>query len=146
LLVYQGRASGFLPIHAPTAGITVPEGSPMRCPRCEADTPDGAKFCIECGTPLKPRCPQCGVDTLPRAKFCGECGTPRFITASVDLAGTGVKGGKAIERTRVRVLRLNAVGQVVGLGGQGWGWSGPRWREGFSSREGTISSVERETE
>jgi hypothetical protein len=49
----------------------------MRCPRCEADTPDGAKFCIECGTPLTPRCPQCGAHTLPRAKFCGACGTPR---------------------------------------------------------------------
>jgi class 3 adenylate cyclase/tetratricopeptide (TPR) repeat protein len=48
----------------------------MRCPHCDADTPDGAKFCIECGTPLRPRCPQCGADTLPRAKFCGECGTP----------------------------------------------------------------------
>jgi class 3 adenylate cyclase len=48
----------------------------MRCPRCEADSPDGAKFCIECGTPLKARCPQCGADVLPRAKFCAECGTP----------------------------------------------------------------------
>jgi class 3 adenylate cyclase/tetratricopeptide (TPR) repeat protein len=48
----------------------------MRCPRCDADTPDGAKFCIECGTPLRFRCPQCGADTLPRAKFCAECGTP----------------------------------------------------------------------
>ena len=48
----------------------------MRCPRCEADTPDGAKFCIECGMPLRARCPQCGADVLPRAKFCGECGTP----------------------------------------------------------------------
>src|SRR6266511_2485311 len=48
----------------------------MRCPRCDADIPNGTKFCIECGTPLTPRCPQCGADTLPRAKFCGECGTP----------------------------------------------------------------------
>jgi class 3 adenylate cyclase len=48
----------------------------MHCPRCDADIPDGTKFCIECGTPLKPRCPQCGADTLPRAKLCGECGTP----------------------------------------------------------------------
>src|SRR5262245_54309624 len=48
----------------------------MRCPRCEADNPDGAKFCIECGTSLPPRCSQCGADTLPRAKFCAECGTP----------------------------------------------------------------------
>jgi class 3 adenylate cyclase len=48
----------------------------MRCPHCEADTLDGARFCIECGIPLQPRCPQCGADTLPRAKFCGECGVP----------------------------------------------------------------------
>jgi class 3 adenylate cyclase len=48
----------------------------MRCPHCDADTPDGAKFCIECGTPLKLRCPQCGADVLPRAKFCAESGTP----------------------------------------------------------------------
>ena len=51
----------------------------MRYPRCAADTPEGTKFCIECGTPLKPRCPQCGADTLPRAKFCGECGTPLTV-------------------------------------------------------------------
>jgi hypothetical protein len=48
----------------------------MRCPRCEADTPDGAKFCIECGTPLRARYPQCGGDTLPRARFCAECDKP----------------------------------------------------------------------
>src|SRR5215216_1795020 len=74
--VYQGCASGPLPIHTPAACIAVLEGSPMRCPRFDADNPDGAKFCIECGTPLTPRCPQCGADVLPRAKFCGECGTP----------------------------------------------------------------------
>ena len=51
----------------------------MRCPRCDADTPDGAKFCIECGTPLQRRCPQCGADVLPRAKFCAECGIPLTV-------------------------------------------------------------------
>jgi class 3 adenylate cyclase len=48
----------------------------MRCPRCASDTPDGSKFCVECGLPLTARCPRCGADTLPRAKFCGECGAP----------------------------------------------------------------------
>src|SRR5262245_36610266 len=68
-LLMPGGRLGLRPLHPPTAGIAVPEGSPMRCPRCEADNPDGAKFCIECGTPLMPRCPQCGADVLPRAKF-----------------------------------------------------------------------------
>jgi len=48
----------------------------MRCPRCGSENPAGGKFCIDCGTALKPRCPRCGADNLPRAKFCGECGTP----------------------------------------------------------------------
>jgi hypothetical protein len=48
----------------------------MRCPSCGTDTPNGAKFCIDYGTALRPRCPRCGTDNVPRAKFCGECGTP----------------------------------------------------------------------
>ena len=51
----------------------------MRRPRCDVDTPDGAKFCIECGALLKLRCPHCGADTLPREKFCAECGTPLTV-------------------------------------------------------------------
>src|SRR5262245_40297576 len=51
-------------------------GSPMRCPRCESDTPDGGKFCIECGSPLRPHCPRCGTEDVAQAKFCAECGTP----------------------------------------------------------------------
>ena len=54
----------------------------MRCPRCDADTPDGARFCIECGTPLQRRCPQCGADVLPRAKFCAECGIPLTVQSA----------------------------------------------------------------
>jgi Double zinc ribbon len=45
----------------------------MHCPCCKADTPAGAKSCIECGTPLKLRCPTLGADTLPRARRCGAC-------------------------------------------------------------------------
>jgi class 3 adenylate cyclase len=48
----------------------------MRCSRCNADTPNRAKFCMECGTPLRPRGAQCGADVLPRAKLCSECGIP----------------------------------------------------------------------
>jgi class 3 adenylate cyclase len=47
----------------------------MRCPRCEADNPEGMKFCMECAAPLTRRCPQCGIANQPQAKFCGQCAT-----------------------------------------------------------------------
>jgi class 3 adenylate cyclase/tetratricopeptide (TPR) repeat protein len=45
----------------------------MRCPRCEADNPEGMNFCIECATPLTKCCPQCSFANPPQAKFCGQC-------------------------------------------------------------------------
>src|SRR5260221_5690849 len=46
----------------------------MHCPSCEFDSPEGKKFCGECGAPLPQRCPNCGEDNPPQFKFCGECG------------------------------------------------------------------------
>jgi hypothetical protein len=71
----SGRATGLLAARDPTACTAVQEEAPMRCPCCDANNPDGSKFCIVCGGPLRPRCPRCGADNLPRAMFCRECGT-----------------------------------------------------------------------
>ena len=46
----------------------------MRCSSCGSTNPEGAKFCIECASPLRRRCPRCGFENLPQAKFCAECG------------------------------------------------------------------------
>lgn len=46
----------------------------MKCPKCQAENPEGAKFCEECGTRLVRKCPDCGADVSPTAKFCLECG------------------------------------------------------------------------
>ena len=54
-----------------------------------------------------------------------------FITVPVDLARTGVKGGKESERARPLVRMLHAVRPVVGLGWQGRGRSGPRLEGGL---------------
>ncbi|MBN1136401.1 MAG: tetratricopeptide repeat protein [Anaerolineae bacterium] len=46
----------------------------MQCPQCQAENPDQAKFCLECGAKLQAVCPQCGAALPPQAKFCFECG------------------------------------------------------------------------
>ena len=49
----------------------------MNCTGCGKDLPQGAKFCLECGTKVavKPVCTGCGKELPPEAKFCLECGT-----------------------------------------------------------------------
>jgi class 3 adenylate cyclase/tetratricopeptide (TPR) repeat protein len=45
----------------------------MKCPKCQAENPDTAKYCIECANPLEVQCPNCGVTNPAKAKFCMEC-------------------------------------------------------------------------
>ncbi|MBW1862867.1 MAG: zinc ribbon domain-containing protein, partial [Deltaproteobacteria bacterium] len=61
----------------------------MKCPKCQADNPDGAKFCVECGNKLELICPDCGSGNSPNFKFCYNCGkqlapaskeTPKTLT------------------------------------------------------------------
>ena len=47
----------------------------MQCSNCHCTNPEGAKFCIECGTQLGTSCPNCSTSLPASAKFCIECGT-----------------------------------------------------------------------
>src|SRR5262245_42976155 len=47
----------------------------MACTSCGFDNRDGARFCVECGSPLPFRCPNCQAEVQPGQKFCGECGS-----------------------------------------------------------------------
>ncbi len=44
------------------------------CVSCSTELPAGARFCLECGTPVARVCPACGTPA-ERGRFCGECGT-----------------------------------------------------------------------
>src|SRR5215213_1970383 len=44
------------------------------CSNCSTENPEGAKFCMSCGSPLAAACPACGTENPPGAKFCIECG------------------------------------------------------------------------
>jgi len=48
----------------------------MKCPKCQAENADSAKFCTACGQQLQTEmvCPQCHHTNKPTAKFCEECG------------------------------------------------------------------------
>ncbi|MFC1877881.1 zinc ribbon domain-containing protein, partial [Thermodesulfobacteriota bacterium] len=46
----------------------------MKCPKCQFDNREGAKFCKECGAKFELACPECGARYLPPGKFCDECG------------------------------------------------------------------------
>ena len=45
-------------------------------PNCGTQNVAGAKFCMECASPLAAGCANCGFVNLPGAKFCSECATP----------------------------------------------------------------------
>ena len=46
----------------------------MKCPKCQFENPEAAKFCVECGGILELTCPKCGFSNSPGFKFCAECG------------------------------------------------------------------------
>jgi class 3 adenylate cyclase/tetratricopeptide (TPR) repeat protein len=46
----------------------------MKCPKCQFENREGAKFCLECGEKLELQCPQCGKALPIEAKFCDGCG------------------------------------------------------------------------
>ena len=46
------------------------------CPKCQAAVPQSAKFCASCGASLAAVvCPKCQTPAAPGAKFCASCGT-----------------------------------------------------------------------
>ncbi len=46
----------------------------MKCPECQFENREGAKFCNECGYRFHLTCPDCGQIDPPASKFCSECG------------------------------------------------------------------------
>ncbi len=54
----------------------------MKCPHCQTDNSERAKFCRGCGKSLQLEviCSKCGYKNLPGSKFCEECGQPLIST------------------------------------------------------------------
>jgi ABC-type oligopeptide transport system substrate-binding subunit/class 3 adenylate cyclase len=46
----------------------------MRCPDCNTENPEVARFCLKCGAALVLVCPQCQTELPTHAQFCFTCG------------------------------------------------------------------------
>jgi len=98
----------------------------VKCPKCQSDIREGAKFCEQCGAGLARRCPNCGAEVGQRARFCDECGhnlreakaptpvdysqprtyTPKFLAEKILSTGKSLEG----ERKLVTVLFADVAG------------------------------------
>ncbi|HYC56776.1 MAG TPA: adenylate/guanylate cyclase domain-containing protein [Candidatus Binatia bacterium] len=89
----------------------------MRCPHCQHENQEGARFCQECGTSLTPDCTSCGARLPAGAKFCIECGTrvagvvapipPRSMTPA-HLVDKILRNKNALEGERKQITILFA--------------------------------------
>src|SRR5262249_4982629 len=53
----------------------------MKCPRCEHESPQGARFCEECAPWLARTCSNCEMVLSAMAKFCHACAHPLAAAA-----------------------------------------------------------------
>jgi ribosomal protein L40E len=67
----------------------------MKCPHCNAELPDDAGFCVECGKPLsaKPVCRKCGATLEVDWMGCPICLTPTQEKSSYKIGDRGQAGG-----------------------------------------------------
>jgi cyclophilin family peptidyl-prolyl cis-trans isomerase/Flp pilus assembly protein TadD/ribosomal protein L40E len=54
----------------------------MKCPECESENAEGAKFCMKCGATLAVLCPKCGAGNPGEAVYCEQCGASLAAAAT----------------------------------------------------------------
>jgi class 3 adenylate cyclase len=82
----------------------------MRCSGCGHENPAAAKFCQECGHPLRTSCGACGTDLPPQVKFCHECGQ-RTTAAAAPQAPPGPSAPEPSELAGGRYQLRRLIGE-----------------------------------
>ena len=103
----------------------------MKCPRCEAENREGARFCRECGALFAAVCSSCGARMEATGKFCDNCEallaaipvltleTPHPVRAEVPTAEDvtdivrASKGPADAERRQLTVMFCDLVGSTA---------------------------------
>ena len=76
----------------------------MRCPACDHENPEVARYCGACGASLSPACPHCDAPVEPGTRFCISCGGTLRGADGGDSTGPRDDGLPPAERRRVSVL------------------------------------------
>jgi predicted ATPase/class 3 adenylate cyclase len=63
----------------------------MECPRCKSISGDAAKFCFNCGAPLRQSCHQCGATNPATVEHCDLCGASLAEGRSSEALQAGVR-------------------------------------------------------
>src|SRR5918992_1719123 len=91
--------------------------SALACAACGTENPEGARFCMNCGSSLARTCPACGAAAPAGARFCTECGTALDATPGPAPAPAPAAGEPsalaADERRRVTVLFADLSGYTA---------------------------------
>src|SRR3990167_84798 len=81
----------------------------MRCPQCQHQNRDGAKFCEECAAPLARACANCGSPTRAQPRLAApEAYTPKHLAEKILTSKSAVEG----ERKHVTVLFADLKGSM----------------------------------
>jgi len=84
----------------------------MRCPSCNRDNPNDAKFCVGCGSPFAGRCAKCGAENPSDASFCKQCGT-RLVAEPVASAAVVVPGRVGVSAEQADSAALDGERKIV---------------------------------
>jgi len=87
----------------------------MKCPRCNTENPEQAKFCLNCGARLVLVCPQCGTELPPQAMFCFACGAQ--VSAPPPKAGEE-PGIPALDKALQRLVPREFAERLLATRGQ----------------------------
>lgn len=85
----------------------------MICARCQAENPEAARFCGQCGAVLAAACTSCGTANPPQNRFCSHCGAALADAAGAqNTADAAAAEAPTGEFKQVTVLFCDLVGST----------------------------------
>ena len=81
----------------------------MKCPKCQADNPLEALFCMKCGAKIERKCSHCGTEFPEDAIFCMKCGNKLVSQAGPIIDESQEEIASEAERRQLTVMFCDLV-------------------------------------